>query len=241
MTLVSELRERGIAQPAERSGPVGTILFGVVAFALGVGAIMAWKWYPGSNPPPVASAAQPAAAGNDAPAPKFSGNRIGRAGSAPLLRTCIKGDTFEGFGNGNPEAAYTMLTSIGTMSRLAPLFGAETGDGAQFTEYWREIADCVFQQNSWHLCDADNRALAVESAGAFIRNAERVAAKPPKTRDSQMILGENGRARQRVLDALRARLRNGQLIAADFNLLQPPEIKSLLDGTKPVGDGCAKT
>ena len=182
-----------------------------------------------------------AAVASEAPAPKFAGGRLGRAATAPLLTTCVKGDVFAGFNGGNAQAVYTVLTTAGTAQRLASLVGADMSDGVpQLTEYWREIADCVYQQNSWHLCDADNRALAVELAAGFIRGAAQVAATPPKTRDAQMILGDNARVRQRVLEALRARLRNGQLIAADFSPLQPPEIKSLLNETKPVANGCAK-
>lgn len=241
MTLVRDMRERQIvAQPVERSGLAGTIAIAVAAFVIGGGAIAAWQWYPRSSPPPAAAAAPPAAA-SDAAAPKFAGRRLGRAGSAPLLRACVKGNAFEGFGAANPEAVYEMLNAAGTMATLAPLLGAETGSGAQLTEYWREIADCVYQQNSWHLCDPDNRSLAAELASAFIRHAGRVASDPPKTRDAQMILGDNARARQRVLDALRARLRNGHLIAADFSPLVPQEIKSLANEVKPVANGCAKS
>ena len=238
MTLVRDMRARQmVPQRAERSGLFGTIAFAIVAFAAGAGAIAVWKWMPLRNPPPGASVNSPVAATSDI-APTFPGNRLGRAGTAPLLRTCVKGDTFEGFRN--PEAVYIVLTTAGTMSRLAPLVGAEMGDGVQLTEYWREIADCVYQQNSWQLCEPDNRALAVESASGFIRNAAGVAANP-KTRDAQATLRENAAAKQRVLDSLRSRLRNGHLIAGDFGPLQPPEIKALLNETKPIANGCAKS
>jgi hypothetical protein len=234
------MRERNAAPAPSRSGLFGTIMFAVAAFAIGAGSIAAWKWFSGSSPPPVANANPPAAASIGAPAPTFAGNRLGRAGTAPLLRTCTRSDTFEGFGAGSPDAIYTVLTTAGTMSRLAPLIGAETGDGVQLAEYWRVIADCVYQQNSWHLCDADNRALAVESASGFIRSAARIATNSSKARDAQNIVSDNAQARQRVLEALRTRLRNGHIIAADFGPLQPPEITSLLADTRTVSNGCAK-
>ena len=242
MTFARDMRERQIAaQPAERSGIVGTIAIAVAAFVIGGGAIAAWRWYPKSSPPAAARAALPAVA-SDAPAPKFADNRLGRAATAPLLTTCIKSEVFAGFNGGNAQAIYTVMTTAGTMHRLAPLVGADMSDGVpQLAEYWREIADCVYQQNSWHLCDADNRALAVESVAGFIRGAAQVAAQPLKTRDAQMILADNARARQRVLEALRARLRNGQLIAADFSALQPPEVKSLLNEIKPAANGCVRS
>lgn len=239
MTPVRERHARTVTPPPNRSGLFGTIVFAVVAFMVGVGGIAAWKWFAGSSPSAVANANRPSATSDDAPIPKFAGDRIGRAGTAPLLRSCVKGDTFEGFA-GNPEAIYTVLTTAGTMSRFASLIGAKAGDGTQLTEYWREIAECVYQQNSWHLCDTDNRALAVESASGFIRGADRITANPPRTRDAPMIMSDNARARQRVLEALRTRLRTGHIIAADFGPLQPPEIKTLLADIKTVSDGCAK-
>jgi len=60
-------------------------------------------------------------------------------------------------------------------------------------------------------------------------------------RDAQATLRDNAAAKQRVLDSLRSRLRNGHLIAGDFGPLQPPEIKALLDEIKPVANGCAKS
>jgi hypothetical protein len=240
MTLVRGMRERTITPPPIRSGIAGMIVLAVVAFAVGAGGILAWKRFAGSSPLPVASASPPAAASNKAPAPKFAGNRLGRAGTAPLLRTCVKGETFETFINLNAQAIYTVMTTASTMMRTGPLVGAPTGDPTQLADQWREIADCVYQQNSWHLCDADNRALAVESASGFLRFAAQIPANPMTMRDEQTLLRDVAQTRQRVLEALRTRLRNGHIIASDFGPLQPTEIKALLADTKTVGNGCAK-
>lgn len=226
MTSVREMRAQTVAQPGKRSSVIGTLAVGVVAFMLGVGTIFVWKQFVRTSPPPIVGGSSPATA--SAPAPKFAGNRVGRAATAPLLRTCVQGDAFEPY-DGNPQALYTVLTTAGTMSRIGSLIGAETGSGEQLTEYWREIAECVYRQNSWHICDADNRALAIESASGFIRTAARIAAS-----------SENTQARQRILDALRTRLRNGQIIADDFGPLPPQEIKALLASTATVSNGCVK-
>jgi hypothetical protein len=238
------MRERQIVSaPVEPSGVLRTIVAGLVAFALGAGAIAAWKWMPLSSSAPSVASALPAPApvpATHAPAPNFAGDRIGRAATAPLLRACIKSGVFEGFKD-NPQAVYMILTATQTVIRIAPGFGGRQMDSAQIIEYWREVAECVFQQNSWHLCDADNRALAVELASGFVRTAASAAGNLTKNRDAQTILAENARVRTRILSALQARLRNGTLIAADFPLLQPTEIKNLLDEVKPVSNACAKS
>jgi hypothetical protein len=243
MSIVREMRERQVMTAApERSGLGGTLLIGCAAFAIGALAIAGWKMWPAPKAPlsPVANQPAPKSSSPAAAPPTFSGKRLGEAGFAPLLRTCMKGDDFAGLGDvNNPQAMYHVLTTVGTASRVGALLGAETGGGAQLTEYWGEIANCVYRQNSWNLCDPDNRALAIESGGAFIRGAAVVAA-DPKGRAGPMVLRDNAQSRDRVLEALRTRVRNGYLIAADFGPIQPPEIKTILTETKTIANGCAK-
>jgi hypothetical protein len=243
MSIVREMRERQTMTAApERSGLGGTLLIGCAAFALGALAIAGWNMWPVLKAPPSAVANQPAPKSSSPAAapPTFSGKRLGEAGFAPLLRTCMKGDDFTGLGDvNNSQAMYHVLTTVGTASRVASLIGAQTGGGVQLTDYWRLIADCVYQQNSWSLCDPDNRALAIESGGAFIRGAAVVAA-DPNGRAGPMVLRDNAQSRDRVLEALRTRVRNGYLIADDFGPIQPPEIKAILAQTKTVANGCAK-
>src|SRR6185295_16243757 len=133
MSIVREMRERqGMTAAPERSGLGGTLLIGCAAFAIGILAIVGWKMWPGAKPPapPASLSNQPGAspqAAADQTAPKFSGKRLGEAEHAPLLRTCIKGDNFEGLGNINdPQAVYQLLTTVGTASRVASLIGAQT-------------------------------------------------------------------------------------------------------------------
>ena len=242
MSNIRDMRERQTAAP-ERSGLGGTLLIGCAAFAIGALAIAGWKMWPGAKAP-VATVVNQAAPSSSAPvaaAPVFSGKRLGEAEHAPLLKTCIRGDDFEGLGStSNPQAVYRLLKTVGTASRLMSVMGRETGGSVKLADYWRVLADCVYQQNSWNLCDADNRVLAIESGGAFIRNAAVVAANPPQGRAGPMILRNNAQSRERVLDALRTRVRNGYLIADDFGPLQTPEIKNILAETKTIANGCAK-
>ena len=246
MSIVREMRERQTitAAPA-RSGLGGTVLIGCAAFAIGALAIAGWKMWPAAKAPQnaVATANQPAEPTSSpaAAAAIFSGKRLGEAEQAPLLATCITGDDFDGFGGTrNPQATYSLMKTVGAGFRIATLVGAETGSGAQLTDNWRIIADCVYRQNSWNLCNPDNRALAIESAGAFIRGAAAIAADPPKGRAGPIVLRENAQSREQVLDGLRARVRNGYLIADDFGPVQPPEIKAILTQTKTIANGCAK-
>lgn len=244
MSIVREMRERQtISAGPERSGLIGTVLIGCMAFAIGAAAIVGWRLWPGANAP-AAPASQPAPApaiAADA-ALKFSGKRLGEAEQAPLLAGCIKHEDFGGFGdNTNPQAAYALMKTLGATVRIATLIGAETGGGGQLTDNWRIIAECVYRQNSWSLCQPDNRVLAIESAGAFIRGAAAVLADPPKGRAGPTIVREYTQARERILDALRTRVRNGHLIAEDFGPVQPAEIKAILTETKTIANGCAKS
>ena len=237
MSIVKEMRERQIGPPPpERLGVLATTLVGVVAFAVGALVIFGWKMLPQLRPPQLAANSPPAAAESTL---WLTGNRLGRAGTAPLLRTCVNADVA---GDMKPEAFLTVLQTAGTMSRLAPLVGAtDFNDRSGLAENWRTIAECVYQQNSWHLCDADNRALAVESTSAFIRHAAHVASNAGKSREAQTMLSDNARARERIVEALQARVRNGYLVAADFGPMAPDELKRILSGTKTVANGCAKS
>jgi hypothetical protein len=245
MSIVREMRERQTitAAPA-RSGLGGTVLIGCAAFAIGALAIAGWKMWPAKAPQSATAAVnQPAQPTNNpaAAAPVFSGKRLGEAEQAPLLATCITGDDFDGLGGTtNPQATYKLMKTVGTGFRIATLIGAETGSGAQLTDNWRIIAECVYRQNSWNLCHPDNRALAIESAGAFVRGAAAIAAAPPQGRAGPIVVRENAQSRERVLDALRTRLRNGYLVADDFGPVQPVEIKAVLAETKTIANGCAK-
>ena len=232
MSISRDMREQLTSSAAGRSSLMTTIVIGVAAFAIGAVAIGGWKMIAPSSKPAGTALTELAA-------PRLAGNRLGRAEHAPLLRTCVKAE----FANGlSPEAFYTFLTAAGTMGRIAPLLGSKEFDNrGLITEYWKMIAECVYQQNGWHLCDPDNRALAVTSASAFVRESAHVTAQPAdKSRVDQMILSDNARASQRVLDAVRTRVRNGQLIAADFGMMPPPEIKTLLAETRAIANACDK-
>lgn len=232
---IRELRQRVQASPPpERSDLPTVMLLGVAAFAIGAITIMAWTYLSAPQSSQVAAV-------KESPAPTFDGKRVGYAGTAPLLRACVtNSELSHAFNHAEPDAIFSLLKTTETAARLGPLFGAKGRNTGQLSEYWRELADCVYRQNSRTLCDIDNRALAVETASAFVRQAARLAANPPASRDIQAILNDNASVQERILGTLRQRVHNGLLIAADFGPLAPAEIKRVLAETKPIMNGCSK-
>ena len=70
-----------------------------------------------------------------------------------------------------------ILRAGAMQSRVTALLGKkQPGTSAWLANAWGQVADCVYRQNSWNLCDPDNRALAVDAASAFVRNADEAGA-----------------------------------------------------------------
>jgi hypothetical protein len=130
----------------------------------------------------------------------------------------------------------------GNGGQLKAQFGSRVRrSGARQAMMWGLVAECVYQQNGSRLCDIDNRALAVDSASTFLRQA---AQAEQDARQSDAISNEDvrelARMRDHMLDGLRTYVRDGELIAADFGLLVPAAVRVVLDANKPDHDGCAK-
>jgi len=177
------------------------------------------------------------------PGPVFSGDRMGRASTAPILKACMNSDRFaiaseQGF---DPAMLLQMLEAGNMQSRGVRVFGGKpkTGFELQLAQDWGEVADCAFRQDAFRLCDIDNRALAVQAGTSFVRQADRIiaaggdAAEPADIQALQSV-------RERVLGGLRQRLRAGVLIAADFNSFVPSSIRDALKETKTIDNACAK-
>ena len=169
--------------------------------------------------------------------------RVGRAATAPILKICLSPSMFNihdrddvdpgillSFLEGEPRDRVSMIPN---MPREHGVIEA--------AQQWGEVADCVYSQNSYKFCDIDNRALAVEVAKSFIGLADWIIAQP-----QSKFAAEPGEVpalaavRDRVLDALRARLRIGMLIAGDFNGSAPIAIAKVLVETKTVQNECSK-
>ena len=124
-------------------------------------------------------------------------------------------------------------------------------DDAQFAAVWAEVADCVYRQNGWVLCDPDNRAFAVEAATTLIRQLS-TAAKTEKFVDPRDLrpfgldgqqrayaLQNAGAIKGRVLAGIRTQVSEGRLTAGDFGMFAPSEITQIVRETKATRDACA--
>jgi hypothetical protein len=109
-------------------------------------------------------------------------------------------------------------------------------------------------QNGWTLCDADNRALAVEATINLVRQvkaastpraesdfdkvATKAGLKRKQSREYQLYAARA--TRDRVLDNLRMRVSEGRFVPGDFGYFPPDEIAAVFKNTKPARDACAE-
>jgi hypothetical protein len=170
--------------------------------------------------------------------------RLGRAATAPLLKICLtplmlnirheqefQPGVLLGYIEGDPR---NRLPRVHTMPREHGIL--------ESAQIWGEVADCVYRQNSYQFCDIDNRALAVKAANTFVGQADRIIGQPQsKVAAEPGEVPDLGTVRDRVIDSLKARLRNGALIKEDFEGGIPVGIaRVLVDAAPPVHDECAK-
>jgi hypothetical protein len=226
--------------------------------------VMAWgalpSFWPGDGAAPAKpeSAAQP---GNAQAEKKVviaaSSARIGYAEESHLLRTCVPSRAlgFEKTDRISNKDIYRILQAGAHVSGIASMIGVQQNavDPVAFASLWGEVADCVFRQNGWALCQPDNRALAVEAVSTFVRQSAAAAA-PQRESDFSRTMakmqGDRSRAnayamqnanaiRERVFAALRMRVEEGRLIAADFGMFTPGEVMNVVKSTKVREDACA--
>ncbi|MGE3145709.1 MAG: hypothetical protein AB7K35_08995 [Pseudorhodoplanes sp.] len=259
MSAIQERRARGLAvqprKPSHLPAVAGTIaaFVGGAILVMATGAIKLPAF-------PTALRAQAVPAGGAGPVTTFATDRprLGHAASAPLLRQCLPyallgldDDSRLPVGD-----AYALLKSGSRATGLAAVAGLKKdaiGDSAAvFSAAWGEIADCVYRQNGGALCDADNRALAVESTNAFVKQAatvktsssdifEEVKAEPRRRRGDPTPSAQRMQAtKERVLGALRARVEQGYLIAVDFGMFAPREVNTVLTRAQTRKNSCAE-
>jgi hypothetical protein len=260
---IHELRAELASRKREKSGMAGTIAGVLAAFVVGGLLVFGWQFIPSAmlNGGVSGSAAPRQAAVTIA----TSGNRLGRAATAPLLKGCLTrvldtGNALssyrraasglrdrprgfprdEDFAGLEAGALYAMLEAGKTLSLASSLLGDPAGAelNVQLATMWGQLAECVYNQDAPALCDADNRALAVDSLTTHLRQSKRAladAAKAPADMQHTQLrsLGE------RVVGALRHHLRDGALIGADFGMFPPDEIKRAASEVKPIRDVCA--
>jgi hypothetical protein len=243
MKVVHEIRPQPWQQQ-KSAGPLPIILGAVIAFGIGLLGVSGVIRVPAllhakTHTAPVVI--------------ETNAQRLGNAEDAPLLKACVPLSRL-GFGNaGNPARLYSMLRVASGLSRVAAAtgFAQKSFDDAQIAAIWADVADCVYRQNGWTLCDPNNRALAAETASTFVRQlstAERAEQfidrrkLPPgfKAERHAYALQNSAAIRDRVLSGIRAQVAEGRLIATDFGMLAPSEITQIARETKVSRDGCAR-
>lgn len=224
---------------ARRESLLPTIAGAVAAFAVSACVVLYWgqisspgRWLPSLWGAPSASIA---------PAP--SGERLGRAATAPLLKACVTKSLFGIDDDQEIEPAHLLdvLNASATAGRLTSMFGGKPrNETVNLAAMWGEVADCVFRQNSWQLCDIDNRALAVHAANSFARQTDTVLAQGAKIGATIGDIQALTSTRDRVLESLQSRVNSGALIASDFAPFAPAAVRTALDKTRTGGNACAK-
>ena len=258
MSAIQEMRARGLAAQPRKPSHLPAVAGAIAAFVGGAILVMATGAL--KLPTfPTALRAQSVPAGEAGPVTTFATNtpRLGHAASAPLLRQCLPYVMLGLEDNARLPIgdAYALLKSGSRATGLAAAAGLKKdaiGDSAAlFSAAWGEVADCVYRQNGWALCDADNRALAVESTNAFVKQAaivktsssdifEEVKAEP-RRRGGQTYSAQQMQAtKERVLAALRARVEQGYLIAVDFGMFAPREVNTMLTRAQTQKNSCAE-
>lgn len=239
MSDIREFRARLAQQRTERASLLPTIVIAVFAFMASAGAVLYWdriaipqQWLSLLIGSPVASAG-----------PSFGGNRMGRAETAPLLKVCVTKDLLGIDPDQEIEAGtiFEILNAANTAGRVTAIFGNKPNSNAVgLAAKWGEIADCATRQNSWTLCDIDNRALAVQATNTFMRHVDQILAQPASyaagNSDVQMLRS----LRDRVLGAVQNRVKTGALITSDFAPFAPTAVRQVLSETKTTENACAK-
>ena len=215
-----------------------TIAAAILAFFCGAAAILGWQHLPtlqrwfatitGSNGTSIAA--------------RFESNRIGRAATAPLLRTCAPTELLSIDKNRDvdPSEIYAVLKAGSLVDRVRGLAGETQDTAAMLALAWSQTADCIFKQNGWNLCDPDNRALAVDTVKEFARHIDQLPAVELPGRGSRPGLTISPASfKERIFESLRLRLRSGYLIEADFGFFTPAAIRPILAETKAVENACA--
>jgi hypothetical protein len=264
-SIIDQIREQQAWEQPKKSSSAGFIAGTIAAFAAGIILVMSWSSLPSLSTRGVSASSQPAAAA--APAKQIeisipSGGRIGTASQSKLLRTCAPAKML-GFAGGpdnspfDDKYIYQLLQTANQAMSLAAMAGQGNmmGTGAKgFAMMWGDVADCVFRQNGWNLCDPDNRALAVEAVSAFVRQSALAAAPEKDSEFNRVIATLQGSQRQRlehamhnvrttrerVLSTLKVRAQEGRFIASDFGFFAPAEVMQAVRDGKPTSDACAR-
>jgi hypothetical protein len=268
-SIIDQIRAQQAWEQPKKSSSVGFIVGTIAAFGAGVIGVVAWGGLPAlsikgltaGQPKAVAAVTHltPSAPVAAAKQPDISiptRGRLGNAVESKLLRSCMPAEmnaaSMAGMDN---KALYNLLQTTNQMMSIAAVAGAQDiATGAKsFSMMWAEVADCVFRQNGYVLCEPDNRALAVEAVNAFIKQSALAAAPERDSELTKATATRNPRGklaleqamykvratRERVLDTLKVRAQEGRFIASDFGFFAPSEVTQAVKSAKPTADACA--
>ena len=224
MSDINNIRAQRVQQHAQRRSLLPTIIGGVVAFVVGAFVVFSWDKIPKDL-----TSLLPDWLG-------FSTEtaRLGRPIVAPLLKVCVT-KQLVGAAAGSDTDPAKLLEDLENGTRAGRISAViSTSPQHAFVELavkWGGIADCIFKHEAAPFCDADNRALAVEAANTFMRQAEEVIAKPDTYAATNNEINALTQTKDRLLAALRKQFLAGTLIAADFRPYAATAIRDLLSRT----------
>ena len=233
MSDIDNIRAQRVQQHAQRRSLLPTIIGGVVAFVVGAFVVFSWDKIPKDL-----TSLLPDWLGFNSEA-----ERLGRPIVAPLLRVCVTKELVGATpGRGTDPANLLEDLENGTRAgRISAVISSSPQHAfVDLAVKWGGIADCIFKQEGTPLCQSDNRALAVEAANTFMRQAEEVLAKPDSYAATNNEANALAQTKDRVLAALRQQFLDGALIAADFRSFAATEVRDLLSRTVAQKNVCAK-
>lgn len=135
----------------------------------------------------------------------FTPDRLGNEASAPLFAQCIATKQMPRFNTADPVA----------LEQRAKLYMRDKAV---------ELAECAYEQNIGALCDANNRAFAVETALQMLKHTDPLVEQNRSSRNASYVMV----VRERVIASIGARARKGELIARDFGAYPPASLTEVL-------------
>lgn len=212
----------------------------ILAFAAGFLVVGGWIWAP-----QLSKLAQSAFSDGPSVSLFADANRMGRAETAPVLRSCIfkAVDLGPDTAKMEPSAAYSILKAGSMQANVSAMLGKpdrwSESRTMELAASWGQLANCIYAQDDRELCDPDNRAAAVEATTKFFAYAKQMdgsSGKPAISAGDARIQGVG----DRLLIVLKNHRRYGTLVAADFGSFAAPEILRIMREEKETRDICKR-
>ena len=148
---IEEYRARQVRQPTRWSSLLSTAAAAAGAFVISAYAVLNWDKIPGPSQL-MSLLSGPAEADNKL---SFSGDRVGRSETAPLLKICVTKDVVLDVDPDreiDPAILFQFLVSARHADRLIAVLGAPRDHGVvELAAKWGAVAACVYRSNSWGL------------------------------------------------------------------------------------------